>query len=141
MLANEIHALQQKIKTDNVNNQVTFISDTFQRCVNACAPFVTKTIRRPFAPWISDDLKSVMSKWNNKQRELKLDRFNDTLQTADKNLKVQVKSAISAARKYYKKGFNDNRGDVRSMWRVVRHLIHSKSTDNNCWLLGIEWMS
>ncbi len=42
------------LDTDDVNRQVDVFTCTFIKCLDACAPYVTKQIKRPFAPWMSD---------------------------------------------------------------------------------------
>ena len=116
--------------TDNVDSQVDIFINIFHRCLNACAPLVTKRVRRPFAPWMTDDIKSIMKKRNIKQRMLKRDRRNVTLENEYKDLKVQV---ISRAKKeYYNTELMDNSGDVAATWRVVRQLVPGKPKNNDC---------
>ena len=42
------------LNTDDVNKQVDIFSANFIKCLNECAPLVTKEIKRPFAPWMND---------------------------------------------------------------------------------------
>ncbi len=41
------------------------------KSADECAPKVTKVIRRPFAPWMSDTIRHAIQIRNNKQNELK----------------------------------------------------------------------
>ncbi len=66
--------------TDDVNKQVGFFTEVFIKCFDACAPVVTKEIKRPFAPWMNDDLRRAMKVRNNAQSNLKADRHNSRLQ-------------------------------------------------------------
>ncbi len=64
LLTGEIHTLQQFFVTDKVNTQVIIFSDIFVKCLNVCASLVTKTARRPFAPWINYDIRAAMNERN-----------------------------------------------------------------------------
>ncbi len=46
--------------TDDVNKQARLFTEVFIRCHDACATVVTKGITRPFAPWMNDDLRTVI---------------------------------------------------------------------------------
>ncbi len=83
--------MAQIFHTDNVDTQVNIFNDTFNQCLNTCAPLVTKVVRRPFAPWINNNVKEAMSHRNEIQRKLKQDRLNRTLQEEYRNLKLNVK--------------------------------------------------
>ena len=48
---------------------------------------MTKEIKRPFAPWITDDLKAMMQERNAVQQHLKHDREDRDLQEKYKTLK------------------------------------------------------
>ncbi len=42
--------------TDDVNIRVKIFTDTFIERLNECAPFITRTIRRPYAHWRNDEV-------------------------------------------------------------------------------------
>ena len=94
ILRQECDALREIFNTDDVNKQVNIFTDIFRCCLNACAPLKTIKVRRPHAPWMTDDIKSVMRERNNAQALLKQDRNNATLQTKYKELKIIVKRMI-----------------------------------------------
>ena len=50
LLLNELVILNTILRTDNVSNQVIVFNDVFIKCLDLCAPFVTKEIRRPPCP-------------------------------------------------------------------------------------------
>ncbi len=67
------------------------------------APFVTKVVRRPPAPWMTDDLKQMTEVRNSLQNHLKIDRHNTTSMTEYKKAKKKVSSLINTAKiSYYK---------------------------------------
>ncbi len=71
LLINESYKLTQIFHTDNVDTQVNIFTDTFNQCLNTCAPLVTKVVRRPFAPWINDSIEAAIGHRNEIQRKLK----------------------------------------------------------------------
>ena len=87
--------------TDDVNTQVDIFTENFIRCLDDCAPFVTKSITRPFAPWMNDDIREAMSLRNNTRTELKSDRHNTTLQEQYKQEKQRVKTLITSTKTEY----------------------------------------
>ncbi len=66
--------------TDDVNKQVGLFTEVFIKCLDACVPVITKEIKRPFAPWMNNDLPRAIKIRNNAQSNLKADRHNSRLQ-------------------------------------------------------------
>ncbi|MPC91757.1 hypothetical protein E2C01_086814 [Portunus trituberculatus] len=83
LLTQQSHILDNILKTDDINN------------LTACAPMVTKEIRRPPAPWIDDSMCQAMRARNDAQALLKRDPLNETLRNQYKSLKKHVKSLIN----------------------------------------------
>ena len=48
----------QILKTDDVNVQEDIFTTNFMSSLDSCAPIVTKTITRPPAPWMTDEIRS-----------------------------------------------------------------------------------
>ena len=46
------------LRTDDVNRQVEVFTSNCIKCLDACAPYVTKESKRPFAPWMTDNLRT-----------------------------------------------------------------------------------
>ncbi len=64
-------------------------------------------LRRPPAPWLTDEILQLVNDINAKRRNLKQDRLNSNLQQDYKALMKQVKTMMSATRKaYYNKELN-----------------------------------
>ena len=57
---NESSNLNNILETDDVNMQVEIFTETFNYCLNICAPTVTREITRPFAPWIGQEYQDKM---------------------------------------------------------------------------------
>lgn len=50
LLLQEVHQLDKILTTDNVETQGDIFTTYFMKCLNECAPLVTKKVRRPPAP-------------------------------------------------------------------------------------------
>ncbi len=61
LLPESSHDMNNILFTDDVNKQVELFTEVFIKCLDACAPIVTKEIKRPFAPWMNDDLRRAMT--------------------------------------------------------------------------------
>ncbi len=55
--------------TDCVDNQVQMLNEIFSKCLDLCAPIVTQEVMRPFSPWITDELKTLMLKKKKKKKK------------------------------------------------------------------------
>ncbi len=80
---------------DNVDTQVHIFNEVFHKCLDSCAPLVTKEVRRPFVPWITEDLKPLMQQSDCALKNLIEDRNNINLQTSYKNLKKANQRIVS----------------------------------------------
>ncbi len=49
------------LNTDDVNMQVDIFTQNFIDCLHDCAPFVTKEIKRPFAPCLKHHIRDAMN--------------------------------------------------------------------------------
>ncbi len=103
LIMSEHHSFNKILETDNVNLQVDLFNEIFIKCLNLCVPVVTKEIRRPYTPWLTDELRDVINKKNAIHNDLKRDRANLLLLEQFKNVKKQVNSLIRSAKKKKKK--------------------------------------
>ncbi len=122
------------LDTDDVNRQVDIFISIFIECLDACAPYVTKEIKRPFAPWMNDDLKEAMKLRNETHKKLKSDRMNFALQEQYKREKRQVKNLIAKTKaEYYNNKFKENRGKTAKTWKTIREIVPTcKNNANDC---------
>lgn len=124
LLIAEGQTLNKIYTTDNVDTQVQIFNEVFIKCLDLCAPFVTQEIRRPFAPWITEELKTIIQQKNDALKDLKKDRSNINLETNYKNLKKQVRSSIHHSKtEHYNGKLNNNRGNHKAIWKTIRELI------------------
>ncbi len=71
LLLLETLMLNQKMEADDVNLQINIFNNTFTKCVDKSAPFVTKEITRPFSPWFKEGLRQVIKKRDDMRNKLK----------------------------------------------------------------------
>ena len=132
-ILNELQNLNKIMATDNINEQVDVLTSVFSQSLEKCAPFVTREIKRPPAPWITSEIRDVMATRDLAHKELKTDRLNQLLQERYKHLKKRTKSLISAAKQqYYHNELSNAKGNTSATWNTVKNLIPSKTKQNNC---------
>ncbi len=124
------------LRTDDVERQDDIFTSNFIGCLDACAPYVTKEIKRPFAPWMNTRLQEAMKLGmrDGIRKQLKFDRYNVALQEHYKHEKKQVKTFIaeSKAEHYFNK-IHENRGIAAKTWITIREIVpDSKSNARNC---------
>ncbi len=131
LLLSESYTLNQIMETDDVDLQINIFNDTFIRCLDKCAPVVTREINRPLAPWFNDDLRQAIKKRDDIRNKLKRDRYNLELQHQYTNEKKTVKACIISVKKeYYKKKLTDCRGDSSATWKEIAP--SHKNSSNTC---------
>ena len=132
LIQNEFSNLNRILLTDCVDSQVDLFTNVFKRCLDTCAPVVTQVIRRPPAPWMTDELHNAIRERNNLQLTLKYDRENSDLQIQYKSEKRRVKSLMYKTKtEYYKKQFHNCRGNTAATWKAVRNLVPKNKGKNN----------
>ena len=123
LILNETHILDLILHTDDVDNQVNIFTSVFTKCMNSCAPMVSKVIRRPNAPWITDSIKENMKERDELQKILKNNRNNVELQRQHKTLKHQVNNSLQlAVERYYRDKFNDCNFNMTKTWKIVESM-------------------
>ncbi len=123
--------------TDDVNKQVELFTEVFIKCLDACAPIVTKEIKRPFAPWMNDDLRRAMKIRNNAQSNLKADRHNSRFQEAYKREKKRVRTIISKTKAgHYHAQINNCRGNSSATWNVITDLVPAQKRNSSSYNFG-----
>ncbi len=99
LMMSEYHSFNKILDIDNVNFQVHKFNENFIRCLDTCAPVVTKYIIRPHTPWFTDELRSAIRKRKAIHNDLKRDWANILLLEQYRNMKKQVKSLIQSTEK------------------------------------------
>lgn len=123
-LLNESSTLNSILNTDNVSDQVLFFNHSFMKCLDLCAPFVTKEIKRTPAPWIDADTREAIKLRNDLQKEFKKNRGNEAIEERYRSEKKRVKTIIENNKnKYFKEQFRKCEGDLKATWRVTKSII------------------
>lgn len=120
------------VNTDDVNTQVYIFTKYFINCLNDCAPFVTKEIRRPFAPWMNDHIREAMIHRDDTRRKLKCDRLNTTLFEQYKREKKHIRTLIAEGKaRHYNNKFQESRGNTSKTWRTIKEIIPNFAKNGN----------
>lgn len=110
--------------TDNVNKQVTILTEVINISIDALAPYVTRIVRRPPAPWINDDIKRAICDRNEAHQALKFNRHEAAFQVDYKVKKKNVKMLIqSAKRNYFRNKFTEYKNNSDKTWKTVKTLV------------------
>ena len=127
LISRQSHILDNILKTDNVNKQADTLTKVFTDNLTACAPMVSKEIRRPPAPWLDDSVRQAMRMRNDAQNILKRDPLNETLRNQYKSLKKQVKSLTNNKKKqHYRSRLQNSKGNITATWKVLLDILPSK---------------
>ena len=92
LILSETGSLNFMLLTDDVDYQINLFTETFNNCLNTCAPAVTKDITRPPAPWLTSDIKKSIQSRNETQMKLKENRSDEIFTESIKNRKVWCKN-------------------------------------------------
>ncbi len=112
-LLHNIQDINRILNTDDVNTHVDIFTIHFIDCLNDCAPFVTKEIKRPFAPWMNHHIQEAMNQRDDTRKKLKCDRFNITLLEQYKRKKKHVGPLSAEAKaKYYHNELQESRSNL-----------------------------
>ncbi len=68
LLLSESKTLDNIYIADNVNSQGEVLNGVFLKCLDFCAPIVTIELKRPYAPWLNKELRTLI-KQNKKKLE------------------------------------------------------------------------
>ena len=124
LLLSESKSLDNIHTTDNVNTQVEIFNSVFLKCLDFCAPLVTKELKRPFTPWFNEELRTLIQQKNNALKAWKKDSSNVNLENFYKNLKCHVRRSIHYFKSdHYNRKLENNKGNTKMIWKTVKELI------------------
>ena len=136
-LLKSIETLNQMYGTDNVDKQVNIFTTYFANALDTCAPFQYKTIKRPPAKWITDEIRQEIELKNQLAKAYK--KTNDStqklyIQEQYNNQRRSVRKIISKAkRNFIHKQLKEARSDPKETWNIVKQVVPGKlkSTQHN----------
>ena len=109
-----------------MNRQVEILTVTFNDCLEACAPIVTKVIRRPPAPWMTEEIKVAITE-RDRLRTLRDHSYNEASNALYKLSKKQVKTLIKNAKvQHYRSKFQKCKASKGDIWDVIGEIVPSK---------------
>lgn len=98
----------------------------FTKCLDKCAPIVTRAVKGRPAPWMSDKIREVMQDRNELQQELKIDHDNSSLRERYKTAKNNVKTLIrNTTADHYRDRLKECKGNTSATWKVIKEIIPS----------------
>ena len=133
LLLDQSILLKDILNTDNVNDQVQIFNYVFIYCLDTCAPFVTKTINRPPAPWIDMEIKNAMKFRDCLQIEFKSDKNNRIKEVEYRNEKKRVSEMLTESKNnYFREEFKKNKGNIKGTWNVIHKIVpNNKNISSN----------
>ena len=126
--------LNKVLSTDDVDIQVNIVTTNLNSSINRVAPEQTIVLTRPPAPWITQDIKKVMTERDNLQKRLKVNGSNTELRADYNSKKKLVRSEIYRCKaKYFHTEYLKCRNDMKKSWKLTKTLIpDSKYQFNDC---------
>lgn len=130
-LLKEAPVLDSIKRTDNVNDQILAFNTTFNKCLDIGAPFVTRELNRPRAPWIDADIRKLMKERDKLQIEFKKNRHDNRLENNYRLEKKRIKGLIHQSKNNYFREEFRKCGNMKSTWGVVRSMIPPLNKSNS----------
>ncbi len=125
-LLDNVEHFNMILRTDDFDRQVDIFTSNFISCLDACAHYVTKEIKRPFAPWMNTRLQEAMKLRDDIRKQLKFDRYNVALQEHYRLEKKQVKTFIAESKaEHYHNIIHENTGNTAKTWKTIREIVRS----------------
>lgn len=141
-LLSNVPILNTMASTDDVNYQADTLTAVFNECLDDCAPIVTKEIRRPPAPWITQEIREAMEK-----RDVLRDiRDTQCTQQSNENYrrsKNYAKHMMESSKyEHFHKKFVENKERGGNIWNVMGEIIPSRRNDKlGCSFENVEEMA
>ncbi|MEL6989243.1 MAG: hypothetical protein AAGK97_15635, partial [Bacteroidota bacterium] len=129
LLDNQAH-LNTLMNTDDVNVQVDHFTHVFKTCLDSCAPIITQEIKRPPAPWLTQEIKEAMK--SRDQLHSLIKNSNDPiLREHFKNEKKRVKNIVQKSKHdFIREAFKKCNGNTKNMWKTTRLVLPTKNSDH-----------
>ena len=112
---------------DSLDDKVDGFNDLFLACLNCHAPIISVKLKRKSVPYITDDIKKLISARSNLH---KIARQSGSLNdwNAFKQQRCKVKVALKKAETdYYNHQIISNKNSSASLWKTIRRALPQKS--------------
>ncbi len=121
--ATSLYLIDQNMRTDDVNQQISIFNNSFIKCLDKCAPYVTKEITKPYPPWLNDDLRQAKRKRDEARNNLKRDRINPLCYISTLIRRKKVNSCITATKKeYYSQNLQGCKDDTSATRNIIKKI-------------------
>lgn len=114
---------------DDIDEKISFISDTITTLLNIHAPFVTYRLTKKYAPWFTDGLRAIK-----KDRDKALTKFKRTKSQADGDNYRILRNMLTSAVRREKKNYyvtSSNSKNSKQIWSDLRLLDIKPSKGNS----------
>ena len=126
LLLDRISTLNEILNTDEVNSQTEIFNEVFISALDICAPFTTKIVRRPYAPWITEELREKIREKNDMLKILKLNRLDETLNNEFKQKKRHTSFLTHKAKANHNKVKIMNSKSDKERWNIINQCVPRK---------------
>ena len=127
LLRDNVPFLNSIFETDDVDKQVCIFNDIFTKCMDMCAPTVTRAVKGRPAPWMCDEIREAMQDRNELQKQLKVDQDNSSLRERYRTAKNHVKTLIKDTTAiHYRDRLRECKGNTSATWKVIHEIIPSQ---------------
>ncbi len=124
----ETSTLNEILRTDDVDKQVSILTNVITTSLDRIAPLSNIVLHRPPAPWINDEIKEALAERRKAQRILKKHRYNVILQQKFKEIKKIVKRLLTTSKKnYYHQELHTCKNNTAATWNTLKTIIPSKT--------------
>ena len=115
---------------DSLDEKVDGFNDLFLACLNDQAPIKTIKVKPKSIPFITDDIRKMITTRNNLHRIGRQSGFLSDW-NAFKQQRCKVKLSLKKAESgYYNHHILSNKNNGTSLWKTIRRALPSKSTPN-----------
>lgn len=118
------------LQLDDVDDKLLFFNTTILQLFNKHAPLITRKFTKKFIPWLTDNLKLLMTLRDNAKA-----KFKNTRKTGDWNYYKSLRNLTNRTFKLEKKAFFDFASRSRNknaMWKHLNYLnLGMKKNDYN----------
>lgn len=105
---------------DNIEKKVQYLAENILVIFNKHAPYVTSRVTKPYAPWLTDNIKQLM-----KERKKALSKYEKSKSCSDLLYYRQLRNITVSAIKREKAAyllFQQNNSNAKDLWKSLKHL-------------------
>ena len=116
-----IHRLNSIFQTDNVDSQVQIFTETFTSSLDAIAPSRTIIMKRPPVKWMTDEIRTEITRKNQLQRQSK---FDHALLQSYKAQVIKVRNIVKKAKaESYHAEIRKAHTNPKETWKILKRIV------------------